>query len=169
MRRLYFLLPDLTVTNQVVDELLLKRIDDHHIHVVAKEGTPLGDLPEANLLQKSDFIPALERGLAVGGVTGVLAGVAAVTFPPAGLVLGGGAILGTGLAGAGIGAWVSGMIGVDVPNTQIERFKQAIENGEILVMVDVAKESVDDIEKLVYRHHPEAEMGGTEPHIPAFP
>jgi hypothetical protein len=64
MRRLYFLLPSLSMTNQVVDELLLKRIDDHHIHVVAKEGIPLGDLPEANLLQKSDFIPAVERGLA---------------------------------------------------------------------------------------------------------
>ena len=63
MRRLYFMLPDKEITNTVVDELLLKRIDDHHIHVVAKEGTPMGDLPEANLLQKSDFIPAVERDL----------------------------------------------------------------------------------------------------------
>lgn len=169
MRRLYFLLPDLQTARQVVDELLIKRIDDHHIHMVAKEGTPMSDLPEANLLQKSDFIPAVERGLAVGGVTGILAGIAAVTFPPAGLVLGGGAILGTSLAGAGIGAWVSGMIGVDVPNSQIDRFKQAIADGEILAMVDVAKDRVDEIEKLVHQHHPHAEMGGTEPHIPAFP
>jgi hypothetical protein len=169
MRRLYFLLPSLSVAHKVVDELLLKRIDDHHIHVVAKEGTPLDDLPEANLLQKSDFIPALERGLAVGGITGMLAGVAAVTFPPAGLVLGGGAILGTSLAGAGIGAWVAGMIGVDVRNTQIERFEKAIDNGEFLVMVDVPKDHVEAIEKMVHGHHPQAEMGGTEPHIPAFP
>ena len=101
MRRLYFMLPDLDTTKTVVDELLLKRIDEHHIHIVAKEGTAMGDLPEANLLQKSDFIPAMERGLAVGGITGILAGIAAVTFPPAGLILGGGAILGTSLAGAG--------------------------------------------------------------------
>jgi hypothetical protein len=169
MRRLYFLLPDITLTNQVVDELLLKRIDDHHIHVVAKEGTPLGDLPEANLLQKSDFIPAVERGLAVGGITGMLAGLAAITFPPAGLVLGGGAVLGTSLAGAGVGAWVSGMIGVDVRNTQIDRFESALDKGEFLIMVDVPKESVEDIENLVHSHHPQVEMGGTEPHIPAFP
>ena len=169
MRRLYFLLPSLSITHQVVDELLLKRIDDHHIHVVAREGTPLGDLPEASLLQKSDFIPALERGLAVGGITGMLAGLVAVTFPPAGLILGGGAILGISLAGAGVGAWVSGMIGVDVPNTQTERFQKAIERGEILVMVDVPKERVEAIEDLVHRHHPQAEIGGTEPQIPAFP
>ena len=169
MRRLYFMLPSLETTKTVVDELLLKRIDEHHIHVVAKEGTPLGDLPEANLLQKSDFIPAMERGVAVGGITGVLAGIAAVTFPPAGLILGGGAILGTSLAGAGIGAWISGMIGMDVPNSQIEKFEGAIEKGEVLMMVDIPKERVEEIEALVQQHHPEADMGGTEPHIPAFP
>ncbi|MBT8129637.1 MAG: DUF1269 domain-containing protein [Gammaproteobacteria bacterium] len=169
MRRLYFMVPDLDTANTVVDELLLKRVDDHHIHVVAKEGTPMGDLPEANLLQKSDFIPAMERGLAVGGITGVLAGIAAVTFPPAGLVLGGGAILGTSLAGAGIGAWISGMIGMDVPNSQIQKFEDAIEKGEVLMMVDIPKTRVEEIEALVQQHHPDADMGGTEPHIPAFP
>jgi len=169
MRRLYFMLPDLNTANTVVDELLLKRVDEHHIHVVAKEGTPMGDLPEANLLQKSDFIPAMERGLAVGGITGVLAGIAAVTFPPAGLVLGGGAILGTSLAGAGIGAWISGMIGMDVPNTQIEKFEGAIEKGEVLMMIDIPKTRVEEIEALIQQHHPDADMGGTEPHIPAFP
>ena len=169
MRRLYFMVPDINTANTVVDELLLKRVDEHHIHVVAKEGTPMGDLPEANLLQKSDFIPAMERGLAVGGITGVLAGIAAVTFPPAGLVLGGGAILGTSLAGAGIGAWISGMIGMDVPNSQIEKFEGAIEKGEVLMMIDIPKTRVEEIEALVQQHHPDADMGGTEPHIPAFP
>ena len=169
MRRLYFMVPDIDTANTVGDELLLKRVDDHHIHVVAKEGTPMGDLPEANLLQKSDFIPAMERGLAVGGITGVLAGIAAVTFPPAGLVLGGGAILGTSLAGAGFGAWISGMIGMDVPNSQIQKFEAAIEKGEVLMMIDIPKTRVEEIEALIQQHHPDADMGGTEPHIPAFP
>lgn len=169
MRRLYFMVPDIDTANTVVDELLLKRVDEHHIHVVAKEGTPMGDLPEANLFQKSDFIPAMERGLAVGGITGLVAGLAAMTFPPAGLVLAGGAVLGTSLAGAGIGAWISGMIGMDVPNTQIEKFEDAIEKGEILMMVDIPKERVEEIEALIQQHHPDADMGGTEPHIPAFP
>ena len=169
MRRLYFMVPGIDTAKTVVDELLLKRVDDHHIHVVAKEGTPMGDLPEANLFQKSDFIPAMERGLAVGGITGLLAGIAAISFPPLGVVFGGGAVLGTSLAGAGIGAWMSGMIGMDVPNSQIEKFEAAIEKGEILMMVDVPKERVAEIEALIQQHHPDADMGGTEPHIPAFP
>ncbi len=169
MRRIYFLLPDLETASTVTDELLLARIEERHIHVIAREGTELGDLPKASLLQTSDVIPAVERGLAVGGATGILAGVAAVTFPPAGVVLGGGAILATALAGSGIGAWMASMIGVDVTNTQIKQFETNIENGEILFLVDVPKARVVEIEKMVKSHHPEADIEGTEPHIPAFP
>ena len=169
MRRLYFILPNLSTTNTVVDELLLKRIDDHHIHIVAKEGTPLGNLPEASLFQKSDFIPAVERGLAIGGVTGILAGIAAVTIPQGSLALGGGAILASSLAGALIGAWVSGMIGLDVHNSQIARFEENIERGQLLMMVDIPKERVNEIKEMVHSHYPKAEIAGTEPQIPAFP
>lgn len=169
MRRLYFTLPDLNTAHTVVDELLLKRVEERHIHVIAKEGTPLGDLPEASLLQKSDFIPAMERGVAMGGATGVLAGIAAITLPPAGLVLGGGAILAAGLLGAGLGTWISGMIGMDVGNSQIKQFESAIQAGEILLMVDVTKDRISEIEELVKTHHPDANIGGTDPRIPAFP
>jgi uncharacterized membrane protein len=169
MRRIYFLVPDIKTANTVTDELLLARIEERHIHVIAREGTELGDLPKASLLQTSDVVPAVERGLAVGGMTGILAGVAAVSFPPAGVVLGGGAILATALAGSGIGAWMASMIGVDVTNTQIRQFEDDIEKGEILFLVDVPKEQVEKIEAMVKLHHPDADIEGTEPHIPAFP
>jgi hypothetical protein len=169
MRRLYFLVPDIDQTRKIVDELLLARIDEKHIHVMAKEGTPLEDLPEATLSQKSDLIPALERGLTLGGITGVVVGLVAITIPPAGVVLGGGAILASTLAGAGVGAWISTMIGVDVPNTRLTMFENAIKHGEVLMMVDVAKDRVDEIDDLVKKHHPEAEIKGTEPSIPEFP
>lgn len=167
MRRLYFLLPDLDVTHTVVDELLLARVDERHIHIIAKEGTPLGDLPEASLVQKSDFVPAMERGIAMGGATGVVAGLAALAFP--GVVIGGGALLAMGLAGAGMGAWLGGMIGMDVENTHIRQFENAVKSGGILVLVDVPKDRVHSIQDLIKKHHPDADFEGTEPTIPAFP
>lgn len=169
MRRLYFLVPSIDQTRKIVDELLLARVDEKHIHVVAKEGTPLEDLPEAGLAQKSDLIPALERGLTLGGITGIVVGLVAITIPPAGVVLGGGAILGSTLAGVGFGAWMATMIGVDVPSTRLTMFEEAIKHGEVLMMVDVAKSRVEEIDDLVKRHHPEAEIKGTEPAIPEFP
>ena len=171
MRRLYFLLPNVDSAKTIVDELLLARVEERHIHIAAADHHALIDanLPEANLLQESDFIPAVERGVGIGGATGILAGVAAVALPGVGLALGGGAILGIGLAGAGLGAWVSGMIGISAPSSRLKEFETAIENGSLLMMVDVPKVRVDEITDLVKKHHPEAEVEGTEPVIPAFP
>jgi len=171
MRRLYFLIPTIDSAKTIVDELLLARIEERHIHIAAKDHHALTEahLPEANLLQESDFVPAVERGLAIGGATGVLAGVAAVTIPGAALALGGGAILGIGLAGAGVGAWMSGMIGVSVPSSRLKEFESAIEEGNLLMMVDVPKARLEEITELVKSHHPEAHIEGTEPVIPAFP
>lgn len=167
MRRLYFLVPDVDTTRQIVDELLLARIEERHIHLIGPEGVALAGLPEATLLQKSDFIPAAERGVALGGATGILAGLVAVALP--GVVIGGGILLALTLVGAGMGAWLGGMIGMDVPNSQLKAFEASIKKGEILMLVDVPKARVHDIEALVKQHHPEAEIEGTEPHIPAFP
>jgi hypothetical protein len=171
MRRLYFLLPDVNSAKAIVDELLLARIEERHIHIAAADHHALleANLPEANLLQESDFVPAVERGVAIGGATGILAGIAAIAIPGVGLALGGGAILGIGLAGAGLGAWVSGMIGISVPSSRLSDFESAIEEGQLLMMVDVPKAKVDSITELVKSHHPEAHVEGTEPVIPAFP
>jgi hypothetical protein len=166
-RRLYFLLPDHDISKNVVDELLLARIPESDIHVMAREGEKMDDLPEANLLQKSDFAHAVEQGLALGGATGVIAGLAALSLP--GMILGGGAILGIALTGAGMGAWMSGMIGLDVPNSRLKDFEAAIKEGQFLMLVDIPKDRVDEISDAVKKHHPEADMHGTEPTIPAFP
>lgn len=165
-RRLYFLVPDIGSTQRIVDELLLARIDDRHIHVLAREGTPLDGLPEATIFQKSDLAHGLEVGLVVGGATGAVAGVMAV-LAATGLSAGG-LILACALAGALIGAWVSTMISADVRNSRLRAFESPIEQGQILLMVDVPKGRVDEINGLV-RTHREAHPEGTEPTIPAFP
>lgn len=168
MKRIYFLVPDIETTKKIVDELLLARVEERHIHVLAKRDTPLENLPEATFLQKTDFIPALEQGIAVGGATGMLAGLVAVALPT-GLVLGGGAVLALSLMGAGLGGWWSSLIGASVGNRRIKDYEAAIEQGELLVMVDVPKDRVEDIEALVKKHHPEAECEGVEPFMPPFP
>ena len=61
------------------------------------------------------------------------------------------------------------MIGVSVPTTRHKQFESAVKDGEILMLVDVPKDRVDEIETMVKQHHPEAEIEGTEPTIPVFP
>ncbi len=169
MRRIYFLVPDISVTKRIVDELLLARIEEKHIHVIAKRGTPLEELPEASLLQKSDFIPAVEQGLALGGATGMLSGLVAIAIPPASIVIAGGILLATSFAGASMGAWLGGMVGMNVGNRRIKEFEDAIEAGNFLVLADVSPDRVDEIEECVRKHLPEVKVEYTEPKIPAFP
>ncbi|WP_026186003.1 hypothetical protein [Thioalkalivibrio thiocyanodenitrificans] len=171
MRRLYFLAPDVDSTRRIVDDLLLHHVEERHIHVVASDEKAVtdADLPEAGLLQESDFIPAVERGLALGGATGALAGLAAMVLPGVGLAFGGGAILGTTLAGAGVGAWASSMIGLSAPSSRLRAFEEAIRDGQVLVIVDVPKRSEQPVIDLIISHHPEARVEGTEATVPAFP
>ena len=167
-RRLYFLLPDNKTTGEIVNELLLERIDIGHIHVMARSGTAMGELPEANIMQKSDLVYGFEKGLLIGGFTGIVAGVIASLLPAIGLG-GGGLILACALAGAAIGAWAAGMIGSDVINSRVKPFEEAIEKGEFLLMIDVPKDDVDKITQMVKSHHPEAHHEQVDPTIPAFP
>ena len=169
MRRIYFLVPDISVTKKIVDELLLAKVEEKHIHIIAKRGTPLEDLPEASLLQKSDFVPAVEQGIALGGATGLLAGLVAIALPPASTVVAGGVLLATTLAGAGVGSWLGGMVGMSVGNRRIKEFEDAIEAGEFLVLADVTPERVAEIETLIKQHIPQVEIEQTEPRVPAFP
>ncbi|PTQ77441.1 hypothetical protein C8R26_10887 [Nitrosomonas oligotropha] len=169
MRRIYFLTPDIAVTKNIVNDLLHAKIDEKHIHIIAKRNTPLEDLPEANLLQKSDFIPAVEQGIAIGGSTGLLAGLVAIMLPPASTVIAGGILLASTIAGASVGAWVSGMVGMSIGNRRIQEFEDAIEAGKFLVLADVPADRVIEIEECIKRHIPQVEIESTEPRIPAFP
>lgn len=169
MRRIYFLVPDIDVTKRIVDDLLMAKVEERHIHVIAKRGTPLEELPEANLLQKSDFIPAVEQGVALGGATGLLAGLVAIALPPASTVIAGGVLLATTLAGAGVGSWLGGMVGMSVGNRRTKEFEDAIEAGHFLVLVDVPSDRVNEIEERVKQHLPEVEVESTEPRVSAFP
>ena len=99
-RKVHVLLPDAVVCRAVVDSAREAGIPDRHIHVIGSHYTPLEGLPEAGLADRSEFTRGLELGLGVGGVAGLLGGLLAVTFPPAGLVLGGGAVLASTLVGA---------------------------------------------------------------------
>ena len=76
-QRIYFLLPDTRSARRTMDDLLLARIEERHIHFVAQERTQLEGLHAANLLQTSDVVPAAEAGLIHGGIAGIVLAVAA--------------------------------------------------------------------------------------------
>ena len=168
-RRLYFMVPDVRRARLIRDELLLARIEDNNITIMAKDGVPLTGLHEASILQKSDFVHGAETGLAVGGGIGILAGLVALVFPPAGVDMQLVTVLVTALIGAAFGAWVSSMVASSIPNSRLKTFESAIAAGHVLMMVDVPSGRVNEIRQMIAAHYPEAASSGIEPTIPAFP
>jgi len=164
MRRIYFLVPNIQITHKIVKELQANGIEDRHIHILAKRDTPLEGLNEAGVSIKTDFIPAVERGVALGGATGLLAGLVGWRF--AGFAIAGGPLLGIIIAGATIGSLMGGLAGMNSGNSRLKKFEEAIEQGELLMLVDVPRDRIETIRKLVTRHHTEAEFEGIEPILP---
>jgi len=168
-RRLYFMLPDVPSARALLDELLLARVHEQQMHFFAKEGTLPSDMPEASFMQKTDLVHGLETGMVIGAGAGLLAGALLVMFPPEGLELQVIAILVTAIGGAMFGAWASGMAAAAIPNSRLKQFEKGIEEGQVLLMVDLPLSKVQQIEDLVAQRHPSFKFGGQEPHIPAFP
>ena len=84
---------------------------------------------------------------------GLLGGVLAVTFPPAGLVPGGGALLAGAAAGAGFGGAVTALMKSHEHNPSLDDFLPEIEQRELLLMVDVPRDLVEPVKERVLKHH----------------
>jgi len=166
---MYVTVPDLASAKQLANDLLLARIEDRHMHFLARRGTDLGELHEASYLQKSDAIHGAFTGLVIGGVVGVLVGLLLVYFPPGGASIQLVAVLIAAVVGAALGVWIAGMMGLQVPNTQLRGFEQEMQDGKILLMLDVPSGRYDEIRQIIARTHPEAADRGNEPTVPAFP
>jgi hypothetical protein len=168
-RRIYWLLPDLASARRTMDDLLLARIPEQHIHFMAREGMDLTGLHPANLLQTSDVVRSAQSGLVIGGAAGLVAGLLLAAFPGVAETPQVGLVAVLAVVGALVGAWSSSMIGASTPSQRLKRFEGALDQGQILLMTDVPHARVEEIEALLQKSHPEAHLEGVEPDIPAFP
>lgn len=168
-RRLYFVLPDVASARLTSNDLLLARVEDRHMHFLARRGTDLGELNEATYLQKSDLVHGALVGLAIGGIGGLALGMLIVLYPVQGthpqLI----AVLVAAIVGALLGAWAASMAAASVPNSRLAQFREQIDRGAVLLIVDVPFGRVEQIRDLVLARHPEAHPGGQDTRFPAFP
>jgi len=157
-RRLYFLFSDTGQARTAVADLDGLGVDAGHMHVLARPGTDLSGLPPATERQRRDILKRLEQTLWGGNL--VLFGAAF-----AGLVLAVvfGSVIGMVLAVAVmITSFVSGaLFALRMPMVHLDEFHEALRHGELLLMVDVSRDRVEDVEERMRRRHPEAVTGGS--------
>lgn len=168
MRRLYFLVPDAEICQNIVDELEEYGIPEHDIHLVGSDGATIQHVNPATVVQTSDIVPGLVGGILVGGVAGLLSGFLAVYHSPVSLDLGEHALFWTTLGGAAFGALVSGMVAKDMPNKALRDYERAILAGWFLLIADVPKKRLEDTISMIRGHHSEADIRIATPKEPAL-
>jgi hypothetical protein len=168
-RRMYYVMPDLPSAHRIMDDLLLARIEERHIHCLARRGTPMEGLHEANVFQKTDLVHGAQVGLLLGALLGCLVGGVVVWYFPIAGIWQTVTVLAATIIGALFGVWMSSMVGSSIPNSRLRQFDSLIEEGKILVMADVPEHRTEEIKSLLGERHPEVLRQELEPHIPAFP
>lgn len=168
-RRLYFLLPDVASATRTANDLLLARVEDRHMHFLAKRGTDLGELHEASYLIKTDVRRGAAIGIAFGLLAGAILGALIVNYPPEGVQPPPGAAIVAMIIGAALGAWMGSMAATAVPNSRLKAFDDELARGKVLMIVDLPYEKVDRIREIVTARHPEVLLSAQETRYPAFP
>jgi hypothetical protein len=170
-RRLYFVIPDVEASRRVEDDLLLGKIDDQHMHFLAKGEIDVKDLPGTGTMQRSDGIHGIVIGAVVGLILGILLAKVTNGLPD-------GAFFKLGWMWFASLPVLGGVIGLLIsdppskrhtPHHHHQAFEDALEEGHVLLMVDIPVHRVDEIREIIKSHCPEAEDHGIDPNIPAFP
>lgn len=167
-RRLYFLLPDSGSARAMLNELLLARIEISHIRFMARHPLP-ADMPGLGLLQKTDLLHGAQLGFIMGSLAGLGAGVFLTLFPIDGFHPGTPTLLLLMLGGALFGSWASGMNAAAVPCKRLGRFARQLEQGQVLLLLDLPAARIAEIETLIAQRQPASQFGGIEPPVLAFP
>src|ERR1700693_987782 len=152
--RMYVTLPDLGSAHRIATDLLLARVEDKHMHFLARRGTDLGELHQASYLQKTDTVHGAFVGFVIGGLMGVIVGLLLLQFPPAGIRLQFVTVLIAAIVGAALGTWVSSMVGLQVPNSRLKGFDPDIQEGKILLMLDVPSGRYEEVRNIIAKTHP---------------
>ncbi|HTF16415.1 MAG TPA: hypothetical protein VK658_00010 [Chryseolinea sp.] len=162
MRRLYFVLPNVESAKATLKEMLNLHIARGKIQFLGKRGELPVELPEASVFQTTDITRAAKTGILTGGFIGLVCGALAVLLSPGGLVFELITVPLGALCGALIGMWTACMVGSRVPNTKLEVFQPEINEGKVLMIVDVPQRRVEEISARVHKN-PNAALRDLEP------
>jgi hypothetical protein len=160
---LYFTLPDIETAEQAVEELLCAQVEIARIRCIARSGMPLGELPEAGILQKADVMQEAGTGIAFGSVVGGIVGGLLVLFPPRGTNLDVSTMLIAAVVGAVFCVWALSIARMISSNPRVTAFRRGIVQGNILLMVDVPFARTREISDLMRLRHPDALFGAAAP------
>ncbi|MGI9289472.1 MAG: hypothetical protein ACR2P1_29145 [Pseudomonadales bacterium] len=165
MKRLYYLTDSVDCVEQISSEVHRWGISDWNFHVLSKDRAGLSkhqNHTDTPLHQKS-IIPTGERSAFIGVAAGIAAALGASLLIPLLDSVGRIPFAIMVFICALFGAWSIALFGIHEEQQKLRKFQGDIESGKYLIMVDVKKDQIELVRK-VMDQHPEAlpaRMGGS--------
>ncbi|MES2637086.1 MAG: hypothetical protein V4605_07140, partial [Pseudomonadota bacterium] len=156
--KLHFLLPDLKTAHRASEEMLRARVEHKDVCFLAKPDTDLGKLQPASAIEATNTFNEGLKGILMGAGIGLLGGLYVLYFPPwftdspvwfttdtHPIVI----LAITALMGAAAAALGAAMLGVNLLNTDLNKFKKRIDDGAVLMIVSTPYNRAKEIRKIV--------------------
>ncbi|MGI9273582.1 MAG: hypothetical protein ACR2PT_01810 [Endozoicomonas sp.] len=162
MKQQLYLLPDLDSSKVLASLVEAEGIPDNHIHIAHKDHTSIQKyhLNDLTFIEEFDTIHAGERGLMVGTLLAVLAGLSLYEFldghPVASTIT-----LFSCLILLGFSTWLGGLIGSSSDNYRLQPFHDHLQQGGSLIMIDVKTNMESRLIDLIKHAYPLARPAGT--------
>jgi hypothetical protein len=171
MKRLYYLTRDLDAVDRISRTLHEAGISDWNFHVLSKDkaGLTTHRIHSTTPLHERDIIHSSEQGAIIGALLGVcvafiLIATGVLSATPMGYL--GAAVLAFVIFMHGV--WAGGFAGIQRENYKIRQFHNELEEGQYLLMIDVARRDEQTIAKLMSLCHEATPMGDDSTLITPF-
>ena len=152
MKKILFLMPNLTSAKKLEDDLMRHGSHPSHLHILAKNQIALTyfKAKKISFTEYSDLIPSIIKGSLFGAAIGGL------TFFLAGLFF---SIYSLSVANeisiiflfAILGAWAASLMGVSVIKPKYDTYYPALKEGKVIFIVDSVSAQ---LKKLMLNTHP---------------
>ena len=149
MKRCIYAFDSADVARMSIPTLVNAGIPEQDISLMAKTDIQANRIPHRFLDASTDFAPALARGAAIGGVTGLVAGLIVTSIPAFGFDSGSLVMLAFLVIGILVGGWSSALMGSALSDEVRQKFDDEIEAGRTLLVIDVKKSQVPKIHQLM--------------------
>ncbi len=162
MKRFYYICDDLDELEEIETELEANGVVTPQIHVLSKDDagvTRHRKLNEVHPFMKQDIVNSTLKGALLGVV-------ASVTVVALGWAMGIPAAVGwtpmvfLGVVVLGFCTWEGGLWGIQQPNRNFEQFKDELERGNHILMIDADSEHEALLDRILAKH-PKVQSSGT--------
>jgi hypothetical protein len=162
-RSLYFLFHDKQTLSNAIDDLKKNlEFKDTQFHAITSEGHTLTELPGATIHRKSPIAMRVEKALWYTSIAIFVSALIALALTLLAAAWYWAIFFGVLVFGSQLSGY---LFGNRIPNAQLDRFRTGLEQGDIVLQVDVPHSQVRPVKDFINEAYPKAKTNISNWHV----